>query len=872
MPELRDRLQSALGSDFEIDRELGGGGMSHVLLAHDRALGRRIVVKVLPPEMGVGVSADRFKREIQLAAGLQHPHIVPLLAAGETDGLPYFTMPYVEGESLRARLARDDRLTIREAIGVLRDVAKALAYAHERGVVHRDIKPDNVLLSGGAAMVTDFGVAKALSTAREDTRAGSPAETLTVVGTSLGTPKYMAPEQGAADPNIDHRADIYSFGVMAYETLAGEPPFTSSSIQQLLVAHITQPPPPLAEKRRDVPPELATLVMRCLEKDPAARPQSAAEIVRVLDEVPTTSGSIAGVRAPAARRRRGLTMAAGIGAVAIVAIAGVLLVTRERGLDAAALDADRVVVIPFENQTGDASLEPIGKIAADWLTQGLSQTGLVQVVDPGTAIASGGAGRPGASRLTAAAERTGASRVITGTYYLLGDSVRLQGRMVDVRTNAVVFQLDPVVAPRANPTGGLDALRQRLLGAMAVRYNPQLSGWASTPRQPPTYEAYQAFVEAVSKQTQPGTAAERAALLERAVSLDSTYLTAWVWLANAYLNQGRAGKADSILARVRRDRAQLSAFDAALADLEYAAIHGDAEARLAASRKVALAAPGSEWRIALVEALIYANHPREALDTLAVMNPDQGMLKGTPVHAESRIQALLNLGEAKRAQEVIEETRQRFPGLADWNVFLIEAMIQQGKWDEVDRLTREIELMPRTANFIPRNALRAIAQEVRVHGDSVRSNRLLEKVLASYSSQPESLSKVSYRNGRAQTVFMLERWEDSRLLYDSLMTQVPGRPVEFVARLGIIDANTDHRAAAERASAEIAGRTTPYNRSEYTYWRARIAAQLRDTVQAIQLLKDSFSQGMSPASTHADVLFEPLHGNPDYEALVKPRG
>ena len=871
MTDLRDQLQTALGPQFEIDRELGGGGMSHVFLAHDRALGRRIVVKVLPPEMGLGVSADRFKREIQLAAALQHPHIVPLLAAGDANGLPYFTMPYVEGESLRARLARGERLTIREAIGVLRDVAKALAYAHEHGLVHRDIKPDNVLLSGGAAMVTDFGVAKALSTARQDTRPESPAETLTVVGTSLGTPKYMAPEQGAADPNIDHRADIYSFGVMAYEALAGEPPFTSSSMQQLLVAHITQPPPPLADRRPDVPPELAALVTRCLEKDPAARPQSAAEIVRVLDEVPTTSGSLAAMRVPALRRRR-LTMAAGIGAVTVVAIAGALLVTRERGLDAAALDADRVVVIPFENQTGDASLEPIGKIAADWLTQGLSQTGLVQVVDPGTAIATGGADPSGASRLTAAAQRTGASRVITGTYYLLGDSVRLQGRMVDARTNAVVFQLDPVVAPRANPTAGLEALRQRLLGAIPVRYNPQLSGWASTPRQPPTYEAYQAFVEAVSKQTQPGTAAERAALLERAVSLDSTYLTAWVWLANAYLNQGRAGKADSILTRVRRDRAQLSAFDAALADLEYAAVHGDAEARLAASRKVALAAPGSEWRIALVEALIYAHHPREALDTLAAMNPDQGMLKGTPVHAESRIQALLNLGEARRAQQLIEETRSRFPGLPDWNVFLVEAMIQQGKWDEVDRLTREIELTPRTANFVPRNALRAIAQEVRVHGDSVRSNRLLEKVLASYGAEPESLSKVQYRNGRAQTLFMLERWEASRLLYDSLMTQLPGRPIEFVARLGIIDANTGHRAAAERASVEIAGRATPYNAREFTYWRARIAAQLRDPVQAIQLLKDSFSQGMSPASTHADVLFEPLHGNADYEALVKPRG
>jgi len=214
MTDLRTQLQASLGSAYTIGRELGGGGMSRVFVAQDAALGRPVVVKVLAPELTAGVNVDRFKREIRVAASLQHPHIVPVLHAGETDGLPYFTMPFVEGQSLRTRLTQVGALPIGEVVSILRDVAKALEFAHARDVVHRDIKPDNVLLAGNAAVVTDFGIAKALSASRT-----SPGATLTQAGTSLGTPAYMAPEQAAADPTTNHRADIYAFGVLGYELL-----------------------------------------------------------------------------------------------------------------------------------------------------------------------------------------------------------------------------------------------------------------------------------------------------------------------------------------------------------------------------------------------------------------------------------------------------------------------------------------------------------------------------------------------------------------------------------------------------------------------------------------------------------------------------
>ena len=314
--DLREQLDQTLGTAYTLERELGGGGMSRVFVADERRLNRKVVIKVLSPELAAGVSAERFEREIQLAASLQQANIVPILAAGDTNGLPFYTMPFVEGESLRTRLARQGRLPIGTVTNVLRDVTRALAYAHERGVVHRDIKPDNVLLSGGTAVVTDFGIAKALSAARNEQEGVG----LTQLGTSIGTPAYMSPEQAAGDPSVDHRADVYSFGCMAYELLAGQAPFHGMTPARMLAAHISELPPPLALLRPDVPPDLERLVMRCLDKDPVLRPQSGGEIAQVLDAIMSGTTSVStGASGPGISlgRALGLYAAALLGVVVL---------------------------------------------------------------------------------------------------------------------------------------------------------------------------------------------------------------------------------------------------------------------------------------------------------------------------------------------------------------------------------------------------------------------------------------------------------------------------------------------------------------------------------------------------------------------------
>jgi serine/threonine protein kinase/Flp pilus assembly protein TadD len=337
---VRELLEQALSGAYHVERELGGGGMARVFLAEERALGRQVVVKVLAPELAHALSAERFAREVKLSARLQHPNIVPVLAAGAVADVPYYTMPFIKGESLRARLDRlgeGERLPIGHAMDILRDVARALAYAHSAGVVHRDIKPDNVLLAYDAAVVADFGIAKAVQVARAEAPDGR-STTLTQAGIAVGTPAYMAPEQAAGDAGVDHRVDVYAWGIVAYELLAGVHPFADrQSVQALVLAHLTEHPRRIEELAPRVPPAISALVMRCLAKDPAGRPASAREIADALPTAITEAqpGPNASVPAsvpvggttpplPRATHQRPRWFTAGIGAVLVVAGASIV--------------------------------------------------------------------------------------------------------------------------------------------------------------------------------------------------------------------------------------------------------------------------------------------------------------------------------------------------------------------------------------------------------------------------------------------------------------------------------------------------------------------------------------------------------------------
>jgi serine/threonine-protein kinase len=559
---LSDQLQSALGDSYSVGAELGGGGMSRVFVAEDASLGRRVVVKVLPPDAAAGISTERFKREIALAARLQHPHIVPLLSAGEiardaeSAPLPYFTMPLVEGESLRQRLTTGGELPIAEGLRLLREVASALDYAHETGIVHRDIKPDNVLLSRGSAMVTDFGVAKALSASNDPNESS-----MTSSGIALGTPAYMAPEQAAASPNIDARADLYAFGAMAYELFTGRPPFAGRSPQATLAAHISETPESIGKLRPSVPPAVASLIMRCLEKNPADRPQSAAEIIRQLDAI-TTPGTTAPVSSADAHgksrsQRRTLVGIAGV-VVAAVAVVAIAFAARSRGGSAVQSGGavTSIAVLSFENSGGDTTNEYLAKGIADELHSGLTKL-------PSLRVKSRSASMPFRDAKTAGA-KLGVTRIVQGTLGRIGSRLHVTAELVNVATNDAMWS-----GTFDRPAAGLGGIQDSIIQAVAATLNiatgrgKPLSGASDRGTSDPV--AYDDFLKARFR----GASTASILYLKDAIRRDPKFARAYAALAHAYSTIPVEGivSRDSAIALANENLRKAEAIDSTLIEV-----------------------------------------------------------------------------------------------------------------------------------------------------------------------------------------------------------------------------------------------------------------------------------------------------------------
>ncbi|MDH3290873.1 MAG: protein kinase [Gemmatimonadota bacterium] len=520
MDRLSEQLDHALGSAYAVERELGGGGMSRVFVAHDTTLDRRVVVKVLAEHLRGDVSVERFNREIMVAAGLQHPHIVGVLSAGVVDELPYFIMPWVEGESLRQRLATGP-LPVPETISVLQDVARALAYAHDRGIVHRDVKPDNILLSHGAAALTDFGVAKALRSARE-TDATAAAETLTQEGTSLGTPAYMAPEQAAGDTEIDRRVDIYSLGITAYEMLVGQPPFHGRPFSALIAAHLVEAPPPL--KRPDAPAGLRNLVMACLAKDPGQRPQSAGAIVTALDDPDIRSGTWGA----AARRRRHVGAIAGVLLAATVALTGYLTL-RSRPAGPATVEKS-IAVLPLVNVSGDTADTYFADGMTDELIGALQRVPNLRVASRTAVFAY--------RRETASPEQIGrdlrVSTLLEGTVRRSGNQLRLTAQLVNANDGFTMWS-ETYQAGMSDVFAVQDSIAQAIVAALRERFGDSDLAVASR-KGTRDLEAYDQYLRGRYLFAKRGQQSLQQAIeyFQSAIARDSAFAGAHAGLAEAY--------------------------------------------------------------------------------------------------------------------------------------------------------------------------------------------------------------------------------------------------------------------------------------------------------------------------------------------------
>src|SRR5256714_181697 len=728
MIDVLDTLRASLAPHYDVEREIGAGGMARVFLAVEQHPHRRVAIKVLDPEVSTRLLRERFIREVDLSSNLSHPHIVPIFSAGEVAGLFYYVMPDVEGESLRHRLLADRHLPLEAALHIARDVADALAFAHGQGIIHRDIKPENILLSGEHAIVADFGIARAISAA------GSL--TLTQAGQPIGSPGYMSPEQAMALGDLDARTDLYSLGCVLFEMLAGESPAASMTERRVHNWPVLEASAAMKRADARVARAVKHAISRALAPLPDDRFPTVTEFATALGGFPhRTSVPTRGVFAS----RRGRRVAVALGVVlAMVGVGAAVRLLRSSGWH---LNDRRVVVAVIENHTGDPSLDNLGHMAADWVTQGLAQTGLVEVV-PSVSVMSSSlvSGEHGPGHLDAAgvkrlARETGAGTVVSGAYYRQADSIRFQIQISAAKDGTVLRALDPVAGPIAQPLAAVEAVRQRVMAALATLFDARLSQWATTASQPPNFQAYQEFIAGLDRFAQFDM---RGAIshFERGPAQDTTFRLPLIFAANAHMNLGEFAAADSIGHSLERYAARLAPLDRAYLAWGLAACPGDGAEALRAARAMTHLAPGSEALYLVAEDAMALNRPREAVDALMGLAPDRGFTRGWWVYWSDLTSAWHLVGDHRRELQAALEGLGRVPDNPQILATQVRALAALGRVEEMRRGVAASMNLPPMEGWAAADVLLLAAVELRAHGHAAAADTMLAQARDWLAARP----------------------------------------------------------------------------------------------------------------------------------------
>ncbi len=881
MSDVLETLRASLAPRYDVEREIGAGGMARVFLAVEQHPRRRVAIKVLDPEISTRLMRERFIREVDLSSNLSHPHIVPIFSAGEVDGLFYYVMPYVEGESLRHRLLRERRLPLEAALQIAQDVADALAFAHAQGIIHRDIKPENILLSSNHAIVADFGIARAISAA------GSL--TLTQAGQPVGSPGYMSPEQAMALGDLDARTDIYSLGCVLFEVLAGEPPAPSMTERRVHNWTALQTTPAMQRAAPDVARAVKHAISRALAPFPDDRFPTATEFAAALGApAHRTSVPTRGIFAGSRGRRTALVLG---GAFVLVGAGAAVLLLRQR---APYLNDRRVVVAVIENHTGDRSLDNVGHMAADWVTQGLAQTGLVEVV-PSVSVMSSSlvSGEHGPGHLDAAgikrlARETGAGTVVSGAYYRQADSIRFQVQISAAKDGTVLRALDPVAGPIAQPLGAVEALRQRVMAALATLFDSRLSRWATMASQPPNFQAYQEFIAGLDRFVQfdmRGAIAH----FERAAAVDTTFRLPLIFAANAHMNLGEFAAAESTGHALERHVERFAPLDRSYLAWVLATCRGDGPEALRAARAMANLAPGSEALYLLAEDAMALNRPHEAVDALEALGPDRGFTRGWWVYWYDLTTALHLLGDHRRELQQALEGVRRFPDNPQILTTEVRALAALGRVAELRRRVAASVNFPPARGWAPADVLLLAAVELRAHGHAPEADTTLAEARDWLAARPPAeaasqahqfrVALVAYTGGRlADAQRGLERLAADRSpgRSDSLAAvAVMGDgwdQMDYLGYRGAIAARQGKRDEALRIDQLLARVQRPYLFGRPAVWRARIQALLGERDAAVALLRDAFARGYPHAhGLHVDLAFESLRDYGPFRELLTPK-
>ncbi|MFH1765981.1 MAG: protein kinase, partial [Gemmatimonadota bacterium] len=819
---------------------------------HDRT----VAIKVLKPELAEAIGADRFLREIRTTANLSHPHILPLFDSGDADGFLYYVMPFVEGESLQDRLDREGPLPVEDAVQIAREVADALAYAHKKGIIHRDVKPANIMLDEGHALLADFGIAQA--------KAGAEETKLTGSGMSLGTPSYMSPEQIAGDKEVDGRADQYALGCVLYEMLAGRAPFTGADVQSVMRQHLAADPPSVTQARSSVPAGVAKAIGRALAKAPADRFRTLKEFETVLAEA--TLPLLA--RIPMGRAR-----AVAFATAIVLALAAVGVVASSLLQGGPRLSDDLVVVLPFENRTGDARYDAASKRIAETITTRLYQAEVIPVVSAELVATSWGAalerqGRdPSFVSRTAVADQHGAGIVVSGSLASEGDSIRFSAEINGDGGASLIVPVDAVVASsdQAGVGGAIETMTERV--AAAVAWFHEVNWTDSTTTKPPhslaVKDAFDGAWEAWGRGEMEGARLS----LERTLELDSTFLMAKILLAQAHMYLGNVREADSLLDETEGLLDPMIPMESLSWKAIRADLDGDWEAGYRINKEASERSPTPLWVLSFGWHALGMNRPREALESMIALDPASAdlIVAGHWRYLGDRIAwALHMLGEHRRELREVRRFRELFPDHQWFLINEIRARAARGQIRQAEELVAEAI----QKNWSPIPAMRIAGEELDAHGHSEAARTFYERGLAYLEERPvEERDSPQYLVNLFSFLSHLERWDEAQVVAEELVSRNPSNQL-FLAFLGGTAAQKGQRAEAQGIDQRLAamGEGTTHN-------RACIAAALGEKDRAVELLEQAFQEGWRYSiNLHADPSLKPLRGYPPFEEFLRPKG
>lgn len=845
-----------LAGRYDVLKQIGAGGSAYVFLARDTRYKRDVAVKILRGEIAGAIGAERFLREIDTLASLQHPGILPLYDSGLVEDVPFFVTPYLSGSSLRERLSVEQFLPVEDALRILRELAEALDYAHSRGIVHRDIKPENVLLYAGHAILADFGIARAI-----DAAVGS---NLTDAQLAIGTPAYMSPEQSTGGQHVDACTDVYSLGILAYEMLAGTVPFSGPTQGAIQARKLFDPVPPLHTVRSTIPPGMEAAITRALAVIPADRFPSA--------------GAFAREMAASARRRRFSISRRSIvmTAVLLAALAGSLLSWRRLRPPTSTARPPRVVVGEFSNLTGNPAFDYLGITAVDWLTEGLQRTGVVSGVGTESAIrASRFVRESGKERATDPvldlARETGADIVVSGRIYRSRDSLQYQIQVTDAKTRALLGAIGPIATSDTDPIGGLVSASGRLMGLLAAHVDDRLGKFASGLPDPPTYQAYKQFSLGLDRYIQSDFKGA-APLFIGAHSRDTTFHAPLLFASISLSNQARYREADSLLDKLAAQRDQLTPHQQAWLDYRRALMAGHRRQALSAVRALDSLDPGSKATYNHAIEAMENGYVDEALSSLLSLSPDRGPMRGWVPYFEVLGTVYHLLGRLSDELAVGEDVRRRFPERRFALLPSIRALAALGRIPALEQaLARAAELTPGPYGITMAQLYVEAGDELRAHGDTARAQ-------AFYSRALKSLPPPGVADGKSENLVVragaergLGRWKDLAGTAQTLL-RVDSTSPEYRGMLGSSLAHLGNRSDAEAMLKVVGNDRRPYFFGVAPLAQARIATALGDYNAAVSHLAQSFAEGRQfDLWVHRDADFDPLRSLPRFQTLMALR-